>query len=58
MSKTEIGQKWPEIKEQLKIGGTVYLVSHIFDEKRDKQAAWLSIVTRSEGLKTGQSSEV
>ena len=46
-------QKKPEIQENIKMGGTLVIVSQIFAEKQDKQTAWLSIITRAENLKSG-----
>jgi len=44
-------QEQLEIGEQIKIGGTLLIVSHIFIDDRELQAVWLSIITRAEGLK-------
>ena len=39
------------IQETVKIGKTIFTVNHIFTPNRTKQEAWLSIITRAEGLK-------
>ena len=39
------------IQETVKIGKTIFTVNHIFTPKQTKQEAWLSIITRAEGLK-------
>jgi len=38
--------------ETIKIAKTVFIVNHVFEPKQSKQEAWLSIITRAEGLKT------
>jgi len=43
-----------KIQETVKIGKTVFTVNHFFTPNKTKQAAWLSIITRVEGLKTGR----
>jgi len=40
--------------ETVKIGKTVYTVNHIFTPNQSKQKAWLSIITRAEGIKTAR----
>ena len=43
-----------EKRETVKIGKTVFVVSHIFKHNQTKQEAWLSIITRAEGLKAAK----
>ena len=52
MKEAMITQEQPKMQEQIKIGGTLLIVSHIFAGKRELQAAWLSIIARAENLKT------
>jgi hypothetical protein len=40
--------------DTVKIGKTVFVVNHVFTPKHTKREAWLSIITRAEGLKTGK----
>ena len=41
-------------QETVKIGKTVFIVNHVFAPKQTKQEAWLSIITRAEGLKAAK----
>ena len=41
-------------QETVKIGKTVFIVNHIFAPEQTKQEAWLSIITRAEGLKAAK----
>jgi len=41
-------------QETVKIGKTVFIVNHIFAPNQSKQKAWLSIITRAEGIKTAR----
>lgn len=38
-------------KYTVKIGKTVFIVSHVFEPNQTRQDVWLSIITRAEGLK-------
>lgn len=55
MSSTVLTEKKGDnLQDEVKIGNTVFIVNHIFAPQQSKQEAWLSIITRSESLKTGQ----
>ena len=43
-----------EKRETVKIGKTVFVVNHVFALAQSKQEAWLSIITRAEGLKAAK----